>query len=38
VTNELERLRKEAVVAKFEVLTQNFPGGTEKDYGKPPSG
>jgi hypothetical protein len=28
-SNELEMIRKETVVAKFEVLSQNFPEGTE---------
>jgi hypothetical protein len=33
--NELERIRKEAtIVASVGVLSQNFPGETEKDHEK----
>jgi hypothetical protein len=31
VISELERMRREAVVAKFEVLFQNLPGRTDED-------
>jgi hypothetical protein len=32
VKNELERMRKEAVVAQIEVLSRNFLGGTEENH------
>jgi hypothetical protein len=38
VNNELERMWKEAVMAKFKVLSQHLPGRTEENHKKPQSG
>jgi hypothetical protein len=38
VNNELERMWKEAVVAKFMVLSRHLPGGTKENHEKPQSG
>jgi hypothetical protein len=38
VSNELERMWKEAVVAYFKVLSLHFPGGNEENLEKPQSG
>jgi hypothetical protein len=35
MNNELERMQKEAVVAKLKVLHQNVHGGTEENHEKP---
>jgi hypothetical protein len=35
MNNELERMLKEAVVAKFEVLSRNLPGGTAENRETP---
>jgi hypothetical protein len=35
---KLERMWKEVVMAYFEVLSQNFPGGSERHHEKPLSG
>jgi hypothetical protein len=35
--NELERIRKEAVVAYLKIISQNFPGGTEGNHENPHS-
>jgi hypothetical protein len=32
VDNELERMRKEAVVTWFQILSLNCPGGNEENY------
>jgi hypothetical protein len=34
LNNELERMWKEAVVAKCEVLSQHLPGVTDENHGK----
>jgi hypothetical protein len=34
INNELERMQKEVVVNKFEVLSWHLPGGTEEKYDK----
>jgi hypothetical protein len=36
VNDELERIWKEAVVAKVKVLSQHLPGGTEESHEKSP--
>jgi hypothetical protein len=33
--HRLERIRKEAVVAKFKILSQHLPEGTEENYENP---
>jgi hypothetical protein len=38
MNTELERIWKEAAVAKFKELSRNFPGGTGEIHGKPQSG
>jgi hypothetical protein len=38
VSDELERMWKEAVMAYFKVLSRHFPGGTEENHEKPRSG
>jgi len=38
VNDELERMCKEAVVAKFEVLSRHLPGGTKGNHENPQSG
>jgi hypothetical protein len=38
MSNELEKMWKEAVVAEFEVLTRHLPGGTEEKHEKNASG
>jgi hypothetical protein len=35
---ELQRMWREAVVALFKVISQNFPGGTEESHENPHSG
>lgn len=37
MNNELERIRKEDIVDKFEVLHWHVPSGTEENYDKPQS-
>jgi hypothetical protein len=32
VNDELERMRKEAAVAQFKVLSRHLAGGTEENY------
>jgi hypothetical protein len=34
MNNELERVWKEVVVAKFKILFQHLPGGTEENHEK----
>jgi hypothetical protein len=34
INNELERMWKEAIVAKFKVLSRHLPGGTEENHKK----
>jgi hypothetical protein len=36
MNNDLEGMRKEAVVALFEVLPRHSPTGTDNDYEKQP--
>jgi hypothetical protein len=36
--NNLERIRKEVVEAKFKVLSRHLRGGTEGNHEKPQSG
>jgi hypothetical protein len=38
MTNELERIWKEAVANLFKALSRYLPGGTEEDHEKPQSG
>jgi hypothetical protein len=38
VNNELERMRKEVVMAEFKVLSRHLPGGTEENHEKLQSG
>jgi hypothetical protein len=38
MNDELQRLWKEAVVAKFKALSRNFLGGTEENHEKSHSG
>jgi hypothetical protein len=38
VNNELKRMWKEVVMAKFKVLSQHLPVGTEENHEKPQSG
>jgi hypothetical protein len=35
VSKEMERMWKEVVMAKLEILSWNFPGGTEENHRKP---
>jgi hypothetical protein len=37
VCNELERIRKEVLVAYFEELSRRLPRGTEESYEQPHS-
>jgi hypothetical protein len=36
MNDELERIWKEAAVAKVKVLSQHLPGGTEESHEKSP--
>jgi hypothetical protein len=36
--NELERMRKESVVAKVQIIFQHLPGGTEGSHEEPQTG
>jgi hypothetical protein len=38
VIDELERMWKEAVVAKFKILSRNLPGVTDENNENPQSG
>jgi hypothetical protein len=38
VSNELERMWKEAVLAEFKAIFRYLPGGTEENHEKPQSG
>jgi hypothetical protein len=38
MSNELERVWKEAVMARFKILSQHLPGETEENQEKPQSG
>jgi hypothetical protein len=32
MNNELDRMWKEVIAGKFEILTWHFPGGTEENH------
>jgi hypothetical protein len=37
VNDEMERIRKEAVMAQFKALSQHLLGGNEEEHKKPQS-